>query len=234
MASAVLEDVCRRARTSCSVAVAPSAAVAALPLRLQSQFSVDNNISAAAFQRFRVLLGPKYGVASPLALRTDLRRAAVEEHNQASTNGQGAFLVSPSAALEALVFNLRRQGQFLERAIRGADGPELVASRVCEGQTPASIPPASFVKDVHICSGLDKGGLISSCNEVLSCANFTLQAAATPSFTAPSTARKMTMPHLPNWRTSTYRIYIPCGQVVCMWVSHVGQCVLFDAVKTPS
>ena len=171
MASAVLEDMCRRARTSGGVAVAPSAAVAALPRRLQSQFFADNNISAATFQRFRMLLGPKCGLASPLALRKDLMRAAVEESNQATTNGQGAFLVSPRAALEALIFNLRRQGQFLERAVRGADGRELVASRAFEGQKTASIPPASCVKDVHICFGLDKGGLISSCKAVLSCAN---------------------------------------------------------------
>jgi len=109
MTSAVLEDVCLRARMSVRVAVAPSPAVAALPLRVQSQFSVDNNGSDATFQRFRMLLGPRCGLASPVALRTNLMRAAVEERNQAITNGQGSFLVIARAALEALILDLRRQ-----------------------------------------------------------------------------------------------------------------------------
>jgi len=162
MASAVLEDVCRRYSTIGGVAVAPSAAAAAPFVRLQSQFSVDNNISAATFQRFRMLLGTKCGRASPLELRMDLMRAAVEEHNQATAKGQGTLLFSQRAALEALIFDLRRQGQFLERAVRGANGRELVASRAFEGQKTATIPPASCVTDVHIIFGLDKGGLISS------------------------------------------------------------------------
>jgi len=171
MASAALEDVCCRARTSGGVAVAPSAAISALPLRLQSQFAVDNNIGAATFQRFRMLLGPNRGLASPMALRTDLKRAAAEERNHATSNGQGAYLFRPREAVEALMFNLRRLGQFIERLGRGADGSELVAIHDFEVQTTASIPPASCVKDVHICFGLDKGGLLSSCKAVLSCAN---------------------------------------------------------------
>jgi len=171
MASAVLEDVCRRARMIGGVAVAPSSLATALPLLLLPQFSAVNNISAATFQRFRMLLGPKCALASPLKLRTDLMMAAVEKRNQVTTNGQRAFLVSPRAALEALIFDLRRKGQFLERAVRGAGGRELVASHAFEGRTTASIPPASCVKDVHICFGLDKGGLISSFKAVLSCAN---------------------------------------------------------------
>jgi len=47
----------------------------------------------------------------------------------------------------------------------------MVAIRAPEGQTMASIPPASFVKDVHICFGREKGGLINSCKSNLSCAN---------------------------------------------------------------
>ena len=151
MASAVLEDVCRRARMICGVAVAPSSLVTALPLLLQPQFSADNNISAATFQRFRMLLGPKCGLESPLKLRTDLMMAAVEKRNQVTAKGQRAFLVSPHAALEALIFDLRRQGQFLERTVRGTGGRELVASHAFAGRTTASIPPASCVKDVHIC-----------------------------------------------------------------------------------
>jgi len=109
MASAVLEAVCCRSRTSGGVAVAPSASVAALPLRLQSQFAVKSNISAATFQRFRMILGPDCGVASPLTLRTDIKRAAAGARNQATSNGQGAYLVSPRAAEEAPISDLRQQ-----------------------------------------------------------------------------------------------------------------------------
>jgi len=144
------------------VAVAPSAAVVALLVRLQSQFSADKNICVATFQRFRMLLGTKCGRESPLELRTDLMRAEVEKRSQGTTKGHGALLVSQRAALEALIIDLPRQGQFLERAVRGANGRELVASRSFEGQKTATIPPASCVTNVHIIFGLDKGGLISS------------------------------------------------------------------------
>jgi len=107
LASAVLDDVCRRARSSGGVAIAPTAAIHSLPIRLQTQFAVDNNISAASFQRFRLFLGPQSGLASPLALREELGKAAAEEHTRATSNGDGAYLVSPRAALEAAIWDLR-------------------------------------------------------------------------------------------------------------------------------
>jgi len=105
LASAVLDDVCRRARSRGGVAIAPTAAIHSLPIRLQTQFTVDN--SAATFQRFRLFLGPQSGLASPLALREDLGKAAAEERNRATSNGDGAYLVSPRAALEAAIWDLR-------------------------------------------------------------------------------------------------------------------------------
>jgi len=106
-----------------------------------------------------------------MALRNDLKKAATEDRNRTTSDGAGAYLVIPRAAVEALIFYLRRQDQFVERALRGADGLEMVATLLFDGQVSAGCPPSSAIHDVHICFGLDKGGLISSCKAVLTCAN---------------------------------------------------------------
>jgi len=171
-AAALMDDVDRRARASGGVAVIPTTAVTALPVRLQAQVLVDNHISCATFQRFRLQLGPPAcGLASPQRLCEEVRLAEGEERNLATTNEDGAYLVSPRAALEEVVFYLRRQGQFIERAVPGADGRLTVATLPFEGQTSASALHDNNVRDVQICFGLDKGGLKSSCNAVLTCAN---------------------------------------------------------------
>jgi len=97
VASAVMENVCHRARTNGGVAVAPTAAVAQHPLQLQWQISIDSNINSPSFQRFRMLWCPKCGLASVLALRTYWMIAAAEECNQATTDGRSAFLMSPTS-----------------------------------------------------------------------------------------------------------------------------------------
>ena len=168
---ALTDDVCRRARASGGVAASPTTTIDAFPVRLQSQFVVDNNISAATFGRFSLFLGPGCGLASPMALRNDLKRAASEDRNHTTSDGAGVHLVCPRAAVEALIFRLRRQAQFVERALRGADGRELVATLPYDGQVSAGCPPSSAIHDVHISFGLDKGGLINSCRAVLTCAN---------------------------------------------------------------
>jgi len=171
LARAVVDDVCRRARASGGVAVDPNTAIDALPVRLQSQIIVDNNISAATFQRFRLFMGPGCGLASPMALRKDLNRAATEDRNRTASDGAGAYLVSLRAAVEALMFYLWRQHQFVERVLRGADGREMVATLPFDGQVSAGFSPSSAIHDVHICLRLDNGGLLSSCKAVLTCAN---------------------------------------------------------------
>jgi len=97
VASAVMENVCHRARRNGGVAVAPTAAVAHRPLQLQWQFSIDSNINSPSFQRFRMLWGPKCDLASVLALREDWMITAAEERNQATTDGRSAFLMSPTS-----------------------------------------------------------------------------------------------------------------------------------------
>jgi len=172
VASAVMDDVCRRARASGGVALAPIAAVSALSLRLQAQFMVDNNKRGATFQRFRRLLGPREcRLATAQQLRAGLRSASEKEKKKATRNGDEVYLISRRAAVEALIFDLHRQNQFIERGLRGADGRAVAATLPFVLQTSASALRSSAVKDVHICFGLDKGGSTSSCKAVLSCAN---------------------------------------------------------------
>jgi len=168
---AVVDDVCRRARSSGGLAVAARTAIDALPVRLLSPFFVDNNISAATFQRFRLFLGPGCGLASSMALRNDMNRAATEDRNRTTGEGAGAYVVSLRAAFQALIFYLRRQDQFVERALRGDDGREMVATLPFDGQVSAGCPPSSAIHDVHICFGFDNSGLLSSCKAVLTRAN---------------------------------------------------------------
>ena len=166
--TAAMDDICRRAMHCGGVAVAPTAPLSALPVRLQTQFIIDNNVSGALFQKLRLLLGPAAGLASRERLRADRALAEAEEHHVAGTNGGGAYLLSPRAALQATFDYAVSKERFLERLVRGADGREIQATTSFSGQdSPAALPPPG-VSDVQICFGLDKGGLHSTCKAVLS------------------------------------------------------------------
>lgn len=171
--SAAVADVCRRATQSGGVAVVPSTAtLAVLPVRQQTQFILDNNISGALWQRVRLFLGgPASGLASRESLRADLLRAQVLPQNQVTTNGQGAFLVSLRAAVQGMIDDLASRGEFIERALRGADGKEISAVSPFTGQGVPSALHEPTVRDVQLTFGLDKGGTISSCKAVVSCTN---------------------------------------------------------------
>lgn len=124
-------------------------------------------MSGATLQRFRRLLGLREcGLTTAQQLRPELRSASEEENNKATTNGDGAYLISPHAALEALICDPRRQNQFIERGLRGVDGRAVAAALLFVGQTKASSLHSSAVQDVHFCFGLDKGGQESSCTPV--------------------------------------------------------------------
>jgi len=86
--------------------MAPTATIHALPIRKQTQCAVENNICAAALQRFRLFLGPQSSLASPVALRANVEQVAAEERNRATNDDAGAYLVSPRAALEAAIWHL--------------------------------------------------------------------------------------------------------------------------------
>lgn len=170
---ATVEDLCRRARQSGGVVVAPAAAALAPPsVRLQTQFILDNNISRTLWQRVRLFLGgPASGLASREVLRRDLGEAQAEERNQVTSDGAGAFLVTPRAAVQGLIGDLLASGEFLERATRGRDGKEIEAVSAFEGQDCPGAVPDPKVRDVQLCFGLDKGGQLSSCKAILSILN---------------------------------------------------------------
>lgn len=56
---------------------------------------------------------------------------------------------------------------FIERPVRGKDGTEIAAVDAFEGEGIAPGLHAPTVRDVQLCLGLDKGGLISSCKAFL-------------------------------------------------------------------
>eukprot|EP00170_Pyropia_yezoensis_P001341 contig_5933_g1345 len=170
---AAVKDLCRRARQSGGVVVAPAAAaLAPLSARLQTQFILDNNISRTLWQRVRLSMGgATSGLASREVLRRDLAEAQAEERNQVMSDGAGAFLVTPRAAVQGLIDDLQAGGDFLERATRGPDGKEIKAVSALEGQHSPGAVPDPKVRDVQLCFGLDNGGLLSSCKAFLSVLN---------------------------------------------------------------
>ena len=114
---ATMADSARRAAASGGIAVAPSAVLAALPARLQNQFLLDNGVSGSLWRRFRLLLGPRSGLATTQALRADMRAAEAEPRNAATTNGSGAFLVAARVALQGMIDDLCDIKQFIERFV---------------------------------------------------------------------------------------------------------------------
>jgi len=166
--TAVMRDICRHAMHCGGVAVAPAAALRALPVRLQTQFMIENNVSEALFQRVRLLLGPAAGLASRERLRADRTLDATEPQNAVGVNGGGAQLLSPRAPLQAMFGYAGATGEFLGRLLRGADERQIEANETFDGQDSAAALPLSGVRDVHICFGSDKVGLHSTCKAVLS------------------------------------------------------------------
>jgi len=131
------------------MAVVPSAAVSALPVRLQTQFVVANNISYETWQRIRRLMGGASSrLASAAVMRADGREASAESRNLVRATAVGATLVSVRAAVEALVADLIARNQFIERPVAGRPDGEIL-----------------------LAFGLDKGGRQSSCKAVLACIN---------------------------------------------------------------
>jgi len=168
---AVLKSVCRRARESGILAVVPSAAITALPVRLQTQFLVASSISYETWGRIRRLMGGSLnGLESAPAMRADGKAAYSEPRNRVTSTPVGATLVSLRAALEALVENLVARNQFIERPVSGLPTGEIL-----------------------LAVGWDKGGRQSSCKAILACSTSHILAAETiPSFLVYFHARRTT------------------------------------------
>jgi len=171
MITTAMSDICRRAMHCGGVAVAPAAALSALPVRLQIHFMIDNNVSGALFQRARLLLGPAACLDSRERLRADQNLVAAEPQNAAGVNDGASHLMSPRAALQAMFNHAGATDQFLKRLLRGADGRQIEANETFDGQDSAAALPLSGVRDVQICFGLNKVGLHSTCKAVLSNCN---------------------------------------------------------------
>ena len=143
----ILTGVSRRASEAGIMAVVPSAAMAALPVRLQTLFVVANNISYVMWQRIRRLLGGSLcGLATANAMRADGLAAFAELRNLVRSKPVGATLASIRAAVETLVADLVARNHFIERPVRGRP----------EGEIPLSF-------------GLVKGGRQSSFKDFLAC-----------------------------------------------------------------
>jgi len=114
--TAAMETIQRRSRAREGVTVAPWQS---LSVREQLQFKVSNRISGVTWGRFRVLLaGGGKSLASLHALRTEAAAAFGEARHAVTTNDQGAFLVSPRAAVQARLDDLVASGEFLESPIQ--------------------------------------------------------------------------------------------------------------------
>jgi len=141
----VLGDVSRQTRDARILAVVPSAAIAALPTRLQTQFVVANSISYETWQRIRRFMGgPRSGLASAAVMRADGRAAFSEARHRVTSSALGATLASPRAAVEAMVADLVARNQFIDRLVAGRPAGEIL-----------------------LAFGLDKGGCQSSCKAIL-------------------------------------------------------------------
>jgi len=80
---------------------------------------VLNRISGATWGRFRALLaGGGRSLASLHAPRTEAAAAFGKARHAVTTNDQGAFLVSPRAAVQARLYDLVASGEFLECPIQ--------------------------------------------------------------------------------------------------------------------
>jgi len=99
--------------------VVPARALRAIPVRLQSQFVVLNNISCETFQRFRCLVAPEVGLASRDVMRADLAAARAEPRDQVTATPVGATLVSVRAPLQSAVEDLAARDEFIERQVAG-------------------------------------------------------------------------------------------------------------------
>ena len=115
-AAAAIATIQSQAKSRGGLAVAPWSS---LFVREQLQFKVSNRISGVTWGRFRALVaaGGK-SLASLQALRVEAAAAPSESHHAVTTSDQGAFLLSPRAAVQARLDDLVANGEFLECPVR--------------------------------------------------------------------------------------------------------------------
>jgi len=153
-----MAESARQAAASRGTAEVPSAVLAALPAFLQSQVLLDNGVSGSLWWRFRLLFGPKSGLATTQALRADMRAAKAEPRTAATTNGSGAFLVAARLALRGMIDDLCDNKQYIERFVQGSDGAENASTSPFLGHASPTEMYEADLRTVQVCLGRDKGG----------------------------------------------------------------------------
>jgi len=141
------------------------------PFVCKTSFLLDNGVSGSLWRRFRLLLGPRSGLATTQDLRADMRAAEAEPRNAATRNGSGSFLVAARVALQGMIDELCDNKQFIERFVRGSDVAEIASTSPFLGQASPTEMYEADVRTVQLCFGLNKGGVLSSTKAVLSCSN---------------------------------------------------------------
>jgi len=158
LVAATFAESSQRAGASGALAVAPVAAMRTLPVRLKNQFSHDKGVSGLLWRRCRLLLGaPGVGLAANQSLRADLRAAKEDPRNAATTQCEGAFLVAPWMALQAMVGDFCESNQFIERFERGSGGAEIPATSFFFGKASPTNVRRADVKSVQIVWRLRRG-----------------------------------------------------------------------------
>jgi len=109
--SAAVSAIARRASANDGVGVAP---LKSLSVRQQTQLKIANKRSGVTWRRIRAFLGGRDSrLASLSALRADQVSVSLEAQNQVKTCDAGAYLVSPRAAIRALIDDLVERKEFL-------------------------------------------------------------------------------------------------------------------------
>jgi len=149
------------ARTQTGVSVVPTRGLPQLSPRAQALFTTKHSLSVATWSALRkAYSGKESGLASREVLRAATRAISADPGRQAWTDDCGAHLVSLRDALECSLAELVASGQFREHLVCDTDGlpvPHTSAYR----PTPEAAYElhADQVADVHLCLGLDKGGI---------------------------------------------------------------------------
>jgi len=118
-AAAAISTIQSQAKSRGGSAVAPWSS---LSVREQLQSKVSNRIIGVTCGRFRALVeaGGK-SLASLQALRVEAAAASSAPHHSVTTSDQGAFLLSPRAAVQSRLDDLVANGEFLECPVREPD-----------------------------------------------------------------------------------------------------------------
>ncbi|OSX80030.1 hypothetical protein BU14_0065s0035 [Porphyra umbilicalis] len=168
--SAAVSAISRRASAEGRVGVA---LLKSLSVRQQTQLKIANKISGVTWRRIRAFLGGRdSGLASLSALRADQVSFSLEAQNQVKTCDEGAYLVSPRAAIQALIDDLVERKEFLDSTTPAGPGRATAAAEASDrSQSPSADSVGLVGPPVQLHFGMDKGGRTSTVKVCLGIAN---------------------------------------------------------------